>query len=468
MTKKAYFIVFALALVSILPLRAQNCQYPTQQEDTTYTIYLNMYVDSLGLYAPDSAHELCEWVFRYQLTGMMPLDHQDRFISLTGGSQPLPSSSNSIPAALCRLIHSYTQNSLNAIEQLYRPADAAIIDSLLSDSLSHARFLEIVTSIQKMKLLMTYQSNGYTVAFVECLNNDTLLFTEAFYLQNINNEWYFASTEDSTALIGNLFAFFERKTLNDIVFGNDFDGDNVADTVDNCPCSYNPDQTDTDGDGIGDACDNCVSKPNPDQEDSDFDGIGDVCDNCKWVFNPSQIDSDGDGVGDTCDNCPFHVNPRQYDFDGDGIGDECDPDIDGDSIPNTLEIDMDNDGVADSLDNCPIHFNPSQYDSDEDGIGDACDNCPLHYNPGQEDLDGDGWGDLCDEDRDGDGIPDIEDNCPDTPNPDQADMDCDGKGDACDDDLDGDGVPNILDNCPNIFNPDQSDVNGNGVGDVCE
>ncbi|MDO5655192.1 MAG: T9SS type A sorting domain-containing protein [Flavobacteriaceae bacterium] len=37
----------------------------------------------------------------------------------------------------------------------------------------------------------------------------------------------------------------------------DADGDGVADDVDNCPDTYNPDQADWDGDGIGDACDTC-------------------------------------------------------------------------------------------------------------------------------------------------------------------------------------------------------------------
>ena len=34
----------------------------------------------------------------------------------------------------------------------------------------------------------------------------------------------------------------------------DTDGDGVADNVDNCPRTVNPDQADTNGDGVGEAC----------------------------------------------------------------------------------------------------------------------------------------------------------------------------------------------------------------------
>ena len=58
----------------------------------------------------------------------------------------------------------------------------------------------------------------------------------------------------------------------------DFDGDGVADNIDNCPETPNSDQADADSDGVGDVCDNCPNAPNPDQLDRDGDGRGEVCD----------------------------------------------------------------------------------------------------------------------------------------------------------------------------------------------
>ncbi len=191
---------------------------------------------------------------------------------------------------------------------------------------------------------------------------------------------------------------------------NDPDGDGLPNWADNCPESYNPDQTDSDGDEIGDSCDVCT--------DNDGDGFGDpgfpanTCDpdNCPDKYNSDQTDSDADGIGDSCDVCT--------DSDGDGFGDPgfpaniCDPD------------------------NCPDKYNSDQTDSDGDGIGDSCDVCT--------DSDGDGFGDP--------GFPantcDL-DNCPNDYNLDQADTDGDGVGDACcctlRGNVDGDGGINIVD-----------------------
>ncbi|MDD3733158.1 MAG: HYR domain-containing protein, partial [candidate division Zixibacteria bacterium] len=243
---------------------------------------------------------------------------------------------------------------------------------------------------------------------------------------------------------------------------DDTDDDGYADWDDNCPQTYNPEQTNTDSDHLGDACDNCPQVDNPDQADGDGDGVGDVCDNCPLVVNPLQEDNDSDGPGDSCDNCPALANPDQLDSDGDGVGDVCD---NCPLVINPLQEDMDFDNVGDSCDNCLVTPNPDQADADNDNFGDACDNCPTLANADQADGDNDTVGDACD-------------NCPDIVNPLQADTDGDSVGDACDNcievinpsqlDSDNDQVGDTCDNCPLAANSDQSDGDGDQVGDACD
>ena len=71
----------------------------------------------------------------------------------------------------------------------------------------------------------------------------------------------------------------------------DSDGDGIANDVDNCPSTPNPDQADADGDGTGDACNS---------DDPDEDGIPSAEDNCPSNYNPGQEDADEDGTGDAC------------------------------------------------------------------------------------------------------------------------------------------------------------------------
>ena len=52
----------------------------------------------------------------------------------------------------------------------------------------------------------------------------------------------------------------------------------AADTADNCPKKFNPNQTDQDGDRVGDVCDNCRNTTNTNQKDTDNDSVGDLCD----------------------------------------------------------------------------------------------------------------------------------------------------------------------------------------------
>ena len=53
----------------------------------------------------------------------------------------------------------------------------------------------------------------------------------------------------------------------------DWDCDEIANEVDNCPTVRNTDQSDVDGDGFGDRCD----------DDADGDGIPNAQDNCPLV-----------------------------------------------------------------------------------------------------------------------------------------------------------------------------------------
>lgn len=476
---KKLYIVFILVCCTFVGIRvqAQNCRFPAYTS-ANYSLGMNMKMEGMSsLFVPDSNHCICGLIFSYDLVGMAPSDDSDRVISLSGGSQN-PADVNTPPAVLCRLLQAYQTHSVTYLKQQYRPEDTAMLNQYFIDLDTVDQYFAQASLVEEMKLAMTYQSNDLIVAMVTCYNNhDTAKFTIPFFMQQVNGKWYMAATENDTtsSVLGNLWVFLWHHGVSDFLSGgnlDDVDSDGVSNSQDNCPCKYNPDQSDRDGDGRGDVCDNCPDKANPDQLDSDYDGKGDSCDNCRYRYNPDQLDSDGDGVGDSCDNCKFHPNPNQLDADLDGIGDECDEDIDGDGIINEDENwdvgDMDGDHIMNMDDNCPINYNPDQLDSDGDGIGDACDNCPYIANPNQEDADNDGYGDACDSDRDGDGVPDANDNCPDVPNPDQLDTDCDGMGDACDPDRDGDGVPNESDNCPDMFNPDQQDTNQNGIGDMCE
>lgn len=78
----------------------------------------------------------------------------------------------------------------------------------------------------------------------------------------------------------------------------DRDRDGVADAMDNCPTTANPDQADANMNMVGDACE-AMGAP-----DEDRDGRPDSADNCPRVWNVNQADDDRDGVGNVCDSTP--------------------------------------------------------------------------------------------------------------------------------------------------------------------
>lgn len=464
-----YFVSLFFASIATcicIDCYAQTDTFPDYYRQQ-YDIVLNLGGDSILMYVDDAGHRYCDSILHYQVYGMTPVN-EHRWIRTTDGTQNAQIV-NSPTALLCRMLSAYNSGMVSSVTSLYATRYLPSVNELLSDTNVYNALVNSMSIFDKMDFIMSFEQDGYTLAFVDLYQGDSNYGIAPYLLVEDNDGWKFASSLNvDYPLVGNLMYFLQYYRASSLLGSNDMDMDGIPNNEDNCPCSYNPNQSDIDNDGIGDECDNCPITANPDQYDVDNDGVGDVCDNCPKMFNPLQTDSDGDRIGDSCDNCPLVVNPRQTDFDGDTLGNECDPDIDDDGIPNEQDDDMDGDDIPNEWDNCPMQYNPSQYDSDEDGIGDACDCCPLIYNPGQEDSDGDGVGDACETDFDHDGIPNETDNCPHQYNPGQADLDCDGMGDECDPDIDGDGIPNERDNCPTSFNPDQADANNNGIGDVCE
>jgi hypothetical protein len=303
------------------------------------------------------------------------------------------------------------------------------------------------------------------------------------------------------------------------------DGDGVADSADNCPFLYNPDQEDPDGDGPGDLCDNCPLMANTDQRDFDADGVGDACDH---------DDVDGDGVSETeGDNCPGLHQDTLRDADLDGRGDACDAAVcrNAPAIACASDADCPRRCVTTATRacttdaDCPFGEVCSTQrgdcrglitapDTDRDGVGDVTDNCILIPNPLQQDSDADRLGDACDGDCAAPvvlrycsnvrpltactpGVTDCGHYCLDNP-----DISCPGgdaalcvNGGGCqpntcqpvvapappavcsmvNDDADIDGVADVLDNCPTVANPaiipltaKQADRDSDGLGDACD
>lgn len=165
----------------------------------------------------------------------------------------------------------------------------------------------------KKDLMVGGSRLGSTSEFVlrQCINSGTdsaPVFSSCSYLLLpglVNNVVDFHDWDEDgyvdlfrgfhSAYITNPVTYFHGK-------GPDDDGDGIANSLDNCPTTYNP-------------ADMKLDYDNPVQIDTDADGLGDICDD----------DDDGDTIDDTADVCPWTPNADQADVDGDGRGDACDP-----------------------------------------------------------------------------------------------------------------------------------------------
>ena len=133
----------------------------------------------------------------------------------------------------------------------------------------------------------------------------------------------------------------------------DLDSDGVDNNLDNCPNTYNPNQTDSDTDGAGDACDGCPNDLNKTEPGQCGCGVADT-----------NTDTDSDGTPDCNDDFPDDEN-EWLDTDGDGTGNNADLDDDNDSLPdeeeygpsgNDSSYDGNNDDTADSLQSNVVSF----------------------------------------------------------------------------------------------------------------
>jgi hypothetical protein len=210
---------------------------------------------------------------------------------------------------------------------------------------------------------------------------------------------------------------------------------------DNCPMTFNPEQTlgttphlgivcdptlDTDGDGVTNDLDCApydalrwkISLTSQLYEDKDLDGIPEFGGWIKYLYSicsgatlqPAVLQFQN--PPEHYDNCPTVSNPSQYDMDNDKHGDACDDDADGDLIRNDIDcesfryssrsndqrvfLDKDSDGFVDAEDAyilaCNDALSPNQYLLKKDRI----DNCALVSNATQSDRNGNGTGDACD------------------------------------------------------------------------
>ena len=195
---------------------------------------------------------------------------------------------------------------------------------------------------------MTYQ--GYRVS-----PRQEVLATKGFI--NISSAKHISISNLTPALQYefNLTAIYEspnftngvkgRSAMARVIMPGDSDNDNIANSIDNCPAVYNPNQNDYDGDGR-----------DPDALTNNNKG-GDACDG----------DQDNDQVLNAQDSCPINlarnwISNTSTDYDGDGCRDDADSDLDNDKVLN-------------DQDSCPINLarnwiSNTSTDGDTDGCRD--------------------------------------------------------------------------------------------------
>ncbi len=169
----------------------------------------------------------------------------------------------------------------------------------------------------------------------------------------------------------------------------DYDGDGVANAVDNCPTVFNPSQENTDALPI----DNGPNVPGDDITVPSADGLGDACD---WDDDNDQLPDVLEAVG--CGTGPTdRLNP-DTDHDGTLDGLECalgtDPLDPASKPPAVPPGDGDSDGLPASIE-AALGSSDANPDTDGDGMRDGLEIRGWSTSPVTRDTDADG----CEDDK---------------------------------------------------------------------
>ena len=170
----------------------------------------------------------------------------------------------------------------------------------------------------------------------------------------------------------------------------------TIESVDNCPLTTNPDQSDYDSDGIGDICD-AFFADNYYYLDTDQDGIADEWENIKFgnlTTATSSTDTDKDGILDI-DEFKIDMDPTVNIHSGYVSQETYDQDMaDMDEYSSYLlmgDYDLDGDVDAFDLSWFSLEFGKTEINIDNDGDGFSeiqgdCNDNDANINPDQSEL----------------------------------------------------------------------------------
>ena len=243
-------IVLLVSVFATFAVKAQTDVYPAYTP-VSYNIAIDYAKEGVNFYVEDeSVHHLCGHLAYYELNGLPPAEGH-RWVDVTGGTQQADAE-NSPTALMCRLLKAFRHANLDEVSTLYRPADAAYLDTLFAIDSVRQRWLELAGQVTRYDLLLAFTQGNKFNSFVDLYQGDERMFTTMINCKSISGQWYLTMETENSPITGTLLFYFYNYGTEGLEVSKDMDNDGIFNFDDNCPCEYNPDQTDSDGDGVGD------------------------------------------------------------------------------------------------------------------------------------------------------------------------------------------------------------------------